>query len=148
MHKEYKKEYNKKYAVLNRDTIRKQKREYQINRIKTDPLFRFNRNLRCLIKQSIIHQGFTKKSKTFQIIGCSFEEAILHFQSKFTDGMTIANHGEWHIDHIIPMSTAKTEEEAIKLNHISNLQPLWKDDNFKKSNKLDWTKNDNKGIAK
>jgi hypothetical protein len=106
--------------------------------MKVDPFFRFKYKLRTLIRNSIRSRGFSKKSKTFQIIGCSFEEAISHFQSKFTEGMTLANHGLWHIDHIIPMSTAKTEEEAIRLNHISNLQPLWADDNLSKSDKLDW----------
>ena len=46
--------------------------------------------------------------------------------------MTWENHGKynnsegygWDIDHIIPISMAKTEEDVIKLNHYSNLQPL------------------------
>lgn len=30
----------------------------------------------------------------------------------------------WDIDHIIPISSAKSEEDIIRLNHFSNLQPL------------------------
>ena len=30
----------------------------------------------------------------------------------------------WDIDHIVPLSSAKTEEDLIKLNHYTNLQPL------------------------
>ena len=57
--------------------------------------------------------------------------------------MTWDNHGELHIDHIIPMSITTTEEEeeeeeAIKLNHYTNLQPLWAKDNVNKSDKLNW----------
>ena len=43
-----------------------------------------------------------------------------------------------HIDHIIPISTAESEEEIIKLNHYTNLQLLKAEDNIQKSNKLDW----------
>jgi hypothetical protein len=43
-----------------------------------------------------------------------------------------------HIDHIIPISTAKTEQDVIKLNHYTNLQWLIDKDNLKKSNRLNW----------
>jgi len=33
------------------------------------------------------------------------------------------NYG-WDVDHIIPISSAKTEEDIYKLNHFSNFQPL------------------------
>ena len=52
------------------------------------------------------------------------------------DGMSWANRGEWHIDHIIPLSSAKTEEDVIRLNHYTNFRPLWKEDNQIKSNKI------------
>jgi hypothetical protein len=54
----------------------------------------------------------------------------------FTEKMNWDNYGEWHIDHIIPLSSANTEEEIYKLCHYTNLQPLWAEDNIKKSNKI------------
>lgn len=33
------------------------------------------------------------------------------------------NYG-WDLDHIIPISSAKTEDDLIKLNHYTNFQPL------------------------
>ena len=52
------------------------------------------------------------------------------------EDMTWNNLGEWQINHIIPVSSAKTEEEMIKLNHYLNLQPLWESDNIRKGNKF------------
>jgi hypothetical protein len=50
--------------------------------------------------------------------------------------MSWENRSEWHIDHIVPLSSAKSEAEIIFLNHYSNLQPLWAKDNIQKSNKM------------
>ena len=45
------------------------------------------------------------------------------------------NAGKWHLDHIIPISSAKNEEDIIKLNHYTNFQPLWAIDNLTKGNR-------------
>jgi hypothetical protein len=59
-------------------------------------------------------------------------------ENQFVEGMNWENYGSkgWHIDHIIPLSSAKTVDEAISLNHYKNLQPLWAVDNMKKGNKI------------
>ena len=71
-----------------------------------------------------------------EMLGCTPEELRDHLQSQFTEGMTLENHGEWHIDHIIPLASANTEEEIVKLCHYTNLQPLWAEDNLSKSDKI------------
>jgi hypothetical protein len=50
--------------------------------------------------------------------------------------MSWDNHGEWHIDHIIPLSSAKNENDVYTLCHYTNLQPLWAEENLRKSNKI------------
>ncbi len=69
-------------------------------------------------------------------MGCSPELLKEYLEKQFVDGMCWDNRNEWHIDHIIPLSLAKTEEEIYKLCHYTNLQPLWAEDNLRKSNKI------------
>jgi len=79
-----------------------------------------------------------KNTEFNRYIGCSLSDLKIHIENKFTDGMTWANYGKtgWHIDHIIPLSSASNELELQSLCHYSNLSPLWSSDNLKKSNKL------------
>jgi len=101
------------------------------NRLKNDPLFKLTCNIRTLIRISF-KNGFTKRSRTEKIIGCSYSELKKHFEDKFEAWMTWDNYGKyngelnygWDIDHIIPVCTATNEEELVKLNHYTNLQPL------------------------
>jgi hypothetical protein len=63
----------------------------------------------------------------------------LYLEKQFAPGMTWENYGidGWHIDHIIPLSSAKGDLDQLKkLCHYTNLQPLWAEDNLKKSNRL------------
>jgi hypothetical protein len=102
------------------------------------PQFKIKHNISNLIRntfKSACRGEYKKSKRTEEILGCTLEEFINHLQSQFTKGMTLENHGEWEMDHIIPISSAKTEDGIIKLNHHSNYQPLWKEDNRKKSNK-------------
>lgn len=109
-------------------------KEYRIKRHNSDGLFRLKYSLRRRIKDFITN----KTKKTEEILGCSWMEFKLHIEKQFTKGMTWENHGVngWHLDHIKPLSIAKSEDELYKLNHYSNLQPLWGDENIRKSNKL------------
>ena len=51
--------------------------------------------------------------------------------------MSWDNYGLWHIDHVKPLCLANDNNELIKLNHYTNLQPLWAEDNIKKNRKYD-----------
>jgi hypothetical protein len=80
--------------------------------------------------------NISKKNKTMDMVGCDSHFLKEYLEQKFQQGMSWDNYGVWHIDHIIPLSSAKSEEEIYKLCHYTNLQPLWGIDNIKKSNKI------------
>jgi hypothetical protein len=120
------------------ETRRQYLKRYNRNKQETDKRYRLTKALRCAINNGFRTKGFTKKSRSVEIIGCSYEKFEKHIESLFQEGMTWENRGVygWHIDHIIPVCTAITEEDLIKLNHYTNLRPLWAKDNLKKGSKL------------
>jgi len=132
IYREENKEKLKEYYQINKLELNKKRRVYIKNKLKTDPLFKLKHNLACLIRISIKSNGFTKKSRTNNILGCSFEEFKEHIESQWEDWMNWDNYGKyngelshgWDIDHIIPISSAINERETLKLNHYNNLQPL------------------------
>ncbi|MCT7549827.1 MULTISPECIES: hypothetical protein [Arcobacteraceae] len=89
-----------------------------------------------IIRQKM--QGKRKVGSAVKDLGCTLMELMDHLESKFQDGMNWENYGEWHIDHIKPLSMFDlTNEEDFKIAvHYKNLQPLWAIDNLKKSNKV------------
>jgi len=131
-------EYHKKYRKDNREERNKNFNKYQNKRKKEDLVFSLKCNIRSLINNSFKrgNNKFKKDEKTEKILGCSIIFFISYISLKFKNSMTIENHGEWHLDHIVPLATAKTEDDVIRLNHYTNFQPLWAKDNMSKSNKI------------
>ncbi len=127
----------KNWYEKNKEEIVKKNYEYCKKRKSNDPLYKLSRGIRSLILISFKSNFTTKSKKTIEILGCSFEEFKLHLESQFDDKMNWNNQGTyWHLDHIIPISSAKTEEDVYRLNHYTNFQPLFWIDNLKKSNKI------------
>jgi putative sterol carrier protein len=108
---------------------------HRSERKKHDLLYREKERIRCLIKQSLVAKGYSKNSSTFEILGCSYEQWINHIEKQFLKGMTWENRNDWHIDHIVPIASAKSVEDLIKLNHFTNMRPIWAKDNLAKSAK-------------
>lgn len=107
-------------------------REYQQNRLNNDLIFNISRSIRNRISKAISRQKFRKNSKTSDILGCNFLDFKIYIESKFEYWMSWENRGlyngefnhGWDLDHIIPISTAKSEQDIIRLNHYTNFQPL------------------------
>jgi len=121
------------YRRKNRKRLNQKNAEYVRNKRKVDIKFKLKGNLRSLIKNAF-KRKFTKKSKkTLDILGCDYQEFIIHMENKFDINMSWENYGYyWEIDHIIPLNSAVSEEDMIKLNHFSNLQPLETSENRRK----------------
>lgn len=111
--------------------------KYNRERSAKDPLYKLRINLRRNISGLFARRDIRKKSKTEDILGISFEEFKIYIESLFTEGMSWDNYGEWHIDHKIPASWAQTEEELLKLNNYTNLQPLWASENLSKKDRYE-----------
>ena len=109
---------------------------YIKRRSKEDPVYALQIRIRNRIRGAFYENGYTKRSRAHEVLGCSFDFFKKYIEQRFQEKMTWENKSEWHLDHIIPISSAKTEEDVIKLNHYSNFQPLWAQQNLLKSNKV------------
>lgn len=136
--KEYKKEHNRKYYKANKESIKEDRKANKERRTKyykehlSIPINRFKHRLRSSVSKSFTKKKLTKNLRTNDILGISIIDFRKHIERQFIKGMTLDNYGEWHLDHIIPINSATTEEEVIKLNHYSNFQPLWAKENISK----------------
>lgn len=129
-----------KYIKNNKEKVNKFRRENARKRREEDSTFKFKENVKCLIYNSFIsnNKGFKKAKRTEEILGCTIEFFTKYILNLCPPNVTLKDFGRfgYHIDHIIPISSAKTEEDVIKLNHYTNLQPLWCTENIRKSNKI------------
>lgn len=91
--------------------------------------------LRARVREAFRWGGWGKRSTTGDLLGCSWRELLSHLESQFLPGMTWDNRGDWEIDHRLPLSSAKSEDDMVKLSHYTNLQPLWRTDNRRKGNR-------------
>jgi hypothetical protein len=137
-------EKSKIYYANNKDKVLKRTKNYRENN--KDWYRNYKKNYRNNNKiVSNIRRGIwgcvknNKTEKSLEYVGCSLEELLHHLKSQFKDGMTFENYGEWHIDHIKPLSSFDFNgnkeyiENQLKLAwHFSNLQPLWAKENLTK----------------
>lgn len=124
--------YQKEWCEANKEHIN----EYKRNRLKTDPMYRLKMSARGRVGKALRKGGYTKKSKTQEMLGIDWERFQKHIERTFTEGMTWENYGEWHVDHIMPLASANTEEELIKLFHYTNTQALWAEENLSKGDRI------------
>ena len=124
-------DYFKNWLEKNKEHRKKYIKEYN-----SIPKNKIKNSLRSRINE-LLNKKYNNP-KTLDLVGCDYDFLLTYIESKFTDGMSWDNYGYygWHLDHIIPLSTAKTKEDILKLCHYTNLQPLWAKQNLSKSNKI------------
>lgn len=141
---------DKKYALKNKEKIRERQREwvknnpdkirisnakYHKNKLLTNNIYKLKHVIGNIIRDSLKRKGYSKNSKSVDILGCTINHFKVYIESKFLDWMTWENYGNpkdgifelnktWDIDHIIPLNNGLNEDDIIKLNHYTNLQPL------------------------
>lgn len=129
----------REWVSINKDKIN----SYNKERRSSNPSIKLANVLRSKLSTNIKRVNSLKDKTSLNIVGMdSWEEFKIYIESQFEEGMNWDNYGiganntTWHIDHKIPISSAKTLEEVKKLNHYSNLRPMWGSDNIRKSNKM------------
>lgn len=126
-------EYAKQHYQNNKEHIHRQRKYRLYSNINA----RLAANLRTRLRNAVKYQQ--KAGSAVRDLGCTIEELNKHLESRFQEGMSWDNWSKsgWHIDHIRPLSGFDLTdiEELKEACHYTNLQPLWAQDNLKKSDK-------------
>lgn len=127
---------NKKWATKNKKKTNEYRRQWQKNKWHNDINYKIKSLLRGRLYKAVNNEY--KYSTVTDYLGCTIDELKIYLAAKFTEGMTWENHGDWHIDHIKPCSSFDLTnlDEQKKCFHYTNLQPLWAEDNLRKSSRL------------
>jgi hypothetical protein len=144
---------SKEYYISNRDSILAIRSEYYINKklIDKDGWNRttslYQKKLYKMYPFRFIHRNLlsrhlkaiesNKNGRTSDILGYTSDDLKLHLESLFKEGMTWENYGDWHVDHIKPVSKFDKDTHSSVVNSLSNLQPLWVKENLKKGCKYE-----------
>lgn len=125
---------NAEYRKINREKINQLRKEW----LNENPIQKVNYAFGRRIREAINNKSINYKWK--KEIGYGIKELKNHLEKQFKEGMSWENYGEWHIDHILPVSKfnfkSPKDEDFKRCWALKNLQPLWKEENIKKGNKL------------
>lgn len=126
------------YRARNPEKVKAQRAAWESAKYRTDPNFRIAMAIRNHLHR-IVKSGGVKDATSLSYVGCTAAELRRHLEKQFTTGMTWLNHGEWHIDHIVPLAAfdfAGFPAQIKQAQHYTNLRPMWAKDNQRKSDTL------------
>jgi len=134
------KKYMEEYREKNIEKIRETKRNYEKTRKSNDPIYKLIANFRTAIYTVLKENNMNKYGHYFEILKYTPEQLSNHLENQFTDGMTWENYGEWHVDHKLPITSFEFkeigDEEFLRCWSLDNLQPMWAQENIRKSNRI------------
>ena len=144
-------DYNKKWREEHPERVKARDRAYNKEWRKEHPervatlAKKWKENPKNALSQRIgsrmWHSLKGKKGKRHweTLVGYMLKDLMTHLEKLFKPGMTFENYGKWHIDHKIPISafsfTKPEDSDFKKCWALSNLQPLWAEENLKKGSK-------------
>jgi hypothetical protein len=115
----------------------KEYRKQMMKKLRSNPYYSMQARLSRLHRHALSQVNAIKTSPTFTELGYTVNEFVVHIEKQFAPAMSWSNMKDWQIDHIIPASTAKTRSDVVALNQLSNLRPMWADENNAKKNKIE-----------
>ena len=108
----------------------------RMRRYALDPVWKLAQGVRRDVGMAIKRSNGVKGGRTFEALPYTPQQLKEHLESQFQEGMTWDNHGEWHIDHIIPQAALRYDSlehpNFLKCWALDNLQPLWAKENLRK----------------
>lgn len=136
------KHYDEKYYISNKSKRKLQIQKYDKShkndrnararkrnkeRYKTDTLYRFSRKIRRVIIRAFKQLNMIKNGKTFKLLGYAPQDLnnkmVSYINSVCEEcNITIIDINNSAMDHIIPMCSASSKEDIIKLNQLNNLR--------------------------
>lgn len=136
--RQYNRERMANWRKVNIEKARKSRRESVAKRRATDPIYALNGRIGNAIRNSLKNG---KSSRSWErLIDYSLDDLAKHIERQFLPGMSWENMRKWHVDHILPLASFHYETpddpEFKAAWAITNLQPLWKEDNLSKGAKV------------
>ena len=134
----------KKWRAENRDYHNESQKEYHQRKLRSDPDYAERRRkyvrewqrewqkkpeAKCIIMmRGMVGRMLSQQAgeRTEEALGYTAKDLRLHIESQFEDWMSWDNHGDWHVDHIIPIAQLVKEgvTDPSIVNALDNLRPL------------------------
>ena len=136
---------DKRYYDKNQPALMKKSVARRAIQRKINPHVKIRDNLSLRMRLALKEQNLTKRNTTYKLVGCPIEFLKKYLERQFyphpKTGMNMnwKNYTRkgWHIDHIKPCASFNLSDpkQQLKCFNYKNLQPLWAEENIKKSNK-------------